>query len=143
MNGGIAPLGKFKDNWIFKQIGAIVKKYGLTLTSPVGDIPEEAINQILYGSDELITVTSSIAGITQNHTSTFDGLVNFIQKQHDEAQAEKHTNWTQRYMMANECPECKGTRLKKGKPLVQSRWKEHRRGSRNGHHRPPGLDEGY
>ncbi len=112
-NGGISPLGKHKDTWIFKQIAAIGKKYNFTLASPVGDIPEEAINQILYGSDELITVSNTFAGITQNHTSTFDGLVNFIQKQHDEAKEENHSNWTQRYMMANECPECKGTRLRK------------------------------
>ena len=111
--GGLAPLGKYKDNWIFRQIQAIGRKYNFNLNTAVGDIPEEAMNVILFGSDDLITVSDGIAGSAHQYTLNFEGIVNFIQKQHDEAYTESIKHWAQRFMQSKVCPECNGARLRK------------------------------
>ncbi len=112
-DGGIAPLGKYKENWIFRQIESIGRRYNFTLKTLVGDIPEEAMNVILYGSNDLVTVSDGVAGSSHQYTLNFDGVVNFIQKQHDETSSDSIRHWTQRFMMSKPCPECDGARLRK------------------------------
>ncbi|MDQ3049810.1 MAG: excinuclease ABC subunit UvrA [Bacteroidota bacterium] len=112
--GGIAPLGPYKDNWIFSQIQAIGRRYGFTLTTPIGEVPDEAVNVILYGSDEVFQVSREYKqGDSHQYSLAFEGIVNFISGQLDENASPAIKKWAQSFMQAVECPECKGNRLKK------------------------------
>lgn len=112
--GGIAPLGPHKDNWIFSQIQAIGRRYGFNLNTPIGEIPDEAINVMLYGSDEVFQVSREYRqGDAHNYSLSFEGIVNFISSQLNENSSPALKKWAQGFMQAVECPECRGARLKK------------------------------
>ncbi|MEI6888123.1 MAG: excinuclease ABC subunit UvrA [Bacteroidota bacterium] len=111
--GGIVPLGEYKNTWIFKQIEAIGEKYGFDLNSPIIDIPEQAINTILYGSDEIIRVKNDYLGITSSYSLNFEGIVSFINSQTSETAPAGIMKWVSSFMNKMPCPECLGSRLKK------------------------------
>ncbi len=111
--GGIVPLGEYKNTWIFKQMEAIGEKYGFTLTSPIKEIPEQAINVILYGSDEIFKVKNDYLGITSTYSLNFEGIVSFINAQHAESAPAGIMKWVGSFMNKLPCPECQGNRLKK------------------------------
>lgn len=113
--GGIAPLGDYKDSWIFQQLNAIGKQMGFTLNTPVSDISEEAMDVILYGSNEIFTTEKEFTpGSGNNYNLSFDGIASFISAQlDDEFASQKIKKWAQGFMAFVTCPECKGTRLKK------------------------------
>lgn len=111
--GGLAPLGEHKNNWIFKQLEAIGEKYEFTLDTPIEDFSDEAIQVILYGTDELIRVKNEYLGITNTYTLNFEGIVNFIQNQNSSSDSASIQKWTGNFMNDIDCPECKGSRLKK------------------------------
>ncbi|MFN4945303.1 MAG: excinuclease ABC subunit UvrA [Chryseotalea sp.] len=109
--GAILPLGEYRDIWIFKKIEAILKRYKLSLTTPVKEIPKDALKILLYGDDEPVAVASVKYPGTEWNTK-FEGIVNFLQKQKDEG-TDNMQKWLQDFMIVRECPECKGARLKK------------------------------
>lgn len=111
--GGFAPLGEYKNNWIFQQIEAIGQKYGFALDSKIKDLPEEAITTILYGSNESFTVKRELLGITSTYSLNFEGIVNFILNQHNESESRGIRRWANNFMNRTTCPECDGSRLKK------------------------------
>ncbi len=112
--GGISPLGPQKDNWIFKQLIALGRKYNFNLGMPIIDIPEESMNVILYGSDDILNVTMENQGsASYNHSVTYEGIVNFILSQDTEQASYSMKKWIQSFMQQVLCPECKGSRLKK------------------------------
>lgn len=111
--GGLAPLGTYKNNWIFKQMEAIGQKYNFTIDTPVRDIPDDAINIILYGSDEVFNVKNEYLGVTSTYSLNFDGIVNFILNQTDNTNSASLKRWVSGFMNKRTCPVCKGTRLKK------------------------------
>lgn len=111
--GGIAPLGEYKSNWIFNQVEAIGHKYGFDLDTAVGDIPDEALTLLLYGSDESIIIRKEFMGVSSTYSLNFEGIVNFITNQYYENTSGSIRNWANSFMNRIECPECKGTRLKK------------------------------
>jgi len=112
--GGIIPLGAYKDNWIFSQVQSIGKKYGFTLNTPIGEISEEAIHVILYGSDEMITVSREYQpGSAQSYSLSFEGIVNFISGQVNETSSASIKKWAENFMQPVACPECKGSRLRR------------------------------
>ena len=111
--GGLTPLGEYKNNWIFKQIEAIGEKYGFDLNTPISDIPEDGMTTILYGSDEIIHLKNDYLGVTSSYQLTFEGIINFIQNQDDENSGKVIRNWVDSFMNRVPCPECKGARLKK------------------------------
>tara|TARA_B100000508_G_scaffold130948_1_gene118713 strand:- start:5857 stop:8673 length:2817 start_codon:yes stop_codon:yes gene_type:complete len=111
--GGIAPLGKFKSSWIFKQVEAIGEKYNFKLTDPINKLPPEAINEILYGSNESLVIKSKMAGVTSSYSSLFEGVVNFITNAIGEDFGAGYQRWASGFMNKVECPECHGSRLKK------------------------------
>jgi len=113
--GGIAPLGDFKDNWIFQQLTAIGKRLGFTMTTPIQDIPQEAIDVILYGSNEIFAIDKEFApGSVNSYNLSFEGIASFISSQmEDEFSSQKMKKWAQGFMTYVTCPECKGSRLKK------------------------------
>jgi len=112
-SGGIAPLGKYKDNWIFSQIQALGRKYNFTLKSSINDISEEAINVILYGSDDVIQVSREYrAGDPHHYSLTFEGIINFINGQLNENASAAIKKWAKNFMQSIACPKCQGKRLK-------------------------------
>lgn len=112
--GGIIPLGPQKETWIFKQLIALGRKYNFSLSTPLAEIPEEAMNVILYGSDDVLNVHVDYASSSSYHYSaTFEGIVNFIVSQDTEDASPSMRKWIQGFLQTIPCPECKGARLKK------------------------------
>ncbi len=110
--GAIAPIGAAKSSgggWIFKQIEAIGTVYGFTLDTPFEDLSDEAVNVILYGSDELFKVTTE--GGT--YDTSFEGIATFITRQAEDDPSPGMLRWAQGFTNKKECPTCHGTRLKK------------------------------
>jgi len=111
--GGIEPLGKYRNVWIFWQIEAIAEKNGFTIDTPVKDIPEEALNKVLYGSDEVLKLSNTPLGMTSNYFLTFEGVVNFVGNLEAINGKKNGTRIKDQYVQYDACPECNGTRLKK------------------------------
>lgn len=109
--GGIAPLGEYRDIWIFKKIDAILKRYKVNLTTPIEKIPEEVMEVILYGDDVPVAVNSKKYPGTEWSTK-FEGIIKFLEKQKDEG-TEKTKRWIEDFMSIKTCPTCDGNRLKK------------------------------
>lgn len=109
--GGIAPLGEYRDIWIFKKIDAILKRHKVGLSTPIKDIPDEVIQILLYGDDEPVAVSSVKYPGTDWHTK-FEGIINFLVKQKEEG-SEKIQEWVEDFTETKICPECNGYRLKK------------------------------
>jgi excinuclease ABC subunit A len=110
--GGIEPLGKYKNTWIFWQIEAIAEKNGFTLDTPIKEIPEDALKKILYGSDEVLKLSNTPLGMTSNYFLTFEGVVNFVGNIETIGGKKNGTKIRDQYVQYNVCPECQGTRLK-------------------------------
>ena len=109
--GGIIPLGKYKNQLIFWQIDAILKKYDLNLKAPIDDIPDEAMNEILYGSLENVRIDKEVVHTSSDYFLAFDGIIKYlrdIMEGDDTAAAQK---WAEQFMAECECPECHGQRL--------------------------------
>ncbi len=111
--GGLAPLGEYKNNWVFNQLEAIGTRYGFTLDTPISEIPENALSIILYGSSESFTVTREYLGTSSTYSMPFEGIVNVIKKQNEENAPASILKWANSFMNETECPECHGQRLKK------------------------------
>ncbi|MFW5760041.1 MAG: excinuclease ABC subunit UvrA [Cyclobacteriaceae bacterium] len=109
--GGIAPLGEYRDIWIFKKIQAILKKYSLSITVPIKEFPKEVIDLLLYGKEVSVAVKSVKYPGTEWQTR-FEGIIKFLEKQ-KESGSDKIQQWINDFTVSNECPECKGLRLKK------------------------------
>ncbi|PIB37277.1 excinuclease ABC subunit A [Reichenbachiella sp. 5M10] len=109
--GGLAPLGDFRDIWIFKKIEAILKEYKYKLTTPIKDMKREAIEVLLYGADEPVAVSSKKYPGTDWNTK-FEGIIHFLEKQ-KESGTDKIQKWIKDFTSTSECPSCKGARLKK------------------------------
>jgi excinuclease ABC subunit A len=111
--GGIVPLGEYKNNWTFKQIEAIGKRYGFTLNTPIKEIKEEAIDYLLNGSTETLIVTSDVAGVSSDISIEFEGIVNIIIRQFEENKSKSIGRWANNFMNKVVCKTCEGSRLKK------------------------------
>ncbi len=109
--GGIAPMGEYREAWIFKQLESLLKKHKVTLTTPLEKFPAEAIQLVLYGSDEPVPVPSKKYPGTEWETK-FEGIINFLKKQQENG-SDKIQDWLKDFMMIKTCPECEGKRLKK------------------------------
>ena len=111
--GAIAPLGKYKNSMIFWQIAALLEKYELTLKTPLKDFPDEAIEEVLYGSDERIKIKSSLIGTSSDYFVTFEGVIKYIQMLQEKDASATAQKWADQFAMTSVCPECKGQRLNK------------------------------
>lgn len=111
--GGLAPLGEYKNNWVFCQLEAIGARYGFDLDTPINEIPETAMSVILYGSSESFTVVKEYLGTKSTYSMPFEGIVNVIRKQSEENAPASILKWANSFMNEAECPECHGRRLKK------------------------------
>ena len=116
--GGLAPAGEYKaGSWIFRQLEAIGLKYGYTLDTPLKDISDEALDVILYGTNETFDVKRETLGITSTYKINFEGIINFIESQNNEEASAAIARWAGSFMNHVSCPVCGGTRLKK-----ESQW---------------------
>jgi len=111
--GGIEPIGKYRNIWIFWMIEALGEKYGFTVDTPVKDIPEEVLNKIFFGSDEVLKLSNTPLGITSNYMMTFEGVVNYVGNQEAVSGRKANGKGKEQYVQYHTCPECGGTRLKK------------------------------
>ncbi len=110
--GAIAPIGIFKPTWIFKQLEALGEHHDFTLDTAIEDISEDAINTILFGSEELIKIKQYADSSASTYSIAFEGIANFIIKQNDEQSSPTIEKWIQGFMNKITCPKCHGTRLK-------------------------------
>ncbi|MDA0315279.1 MAG: excinuclease ABC subunit UvrA [Bacteroidetes bacterium] len=109
--GGIAPLGEYRDIWIFKKIEALLKHYKCSLSTPIKNLPEVVVEVLLYGDKIAVAVDSVKYPGTQWNT-TFEGIINFLQKYQD-GSSDKIQEWVAEFTVSKTCPECQGYRLKK------------------------------
>ena len=109
--GGIAPLGRYKNVMIFWQLEALLEKYDLTLKTPLKDFPEEAIQDVLHGSDERIKIKSSLIHSTSDYFTTYEGIVKYIQMMQEGDASATAQKWADQFAKTDVCPDCKGARL--------------------------------
>ena len=109
--GAIAPIGEFRDLWIFKQLEVLLKPFKVNLTTPIEKFPAEAIEIMLMGNDEPVPVPS-VKHPGTDWNSNYEGIMNFLKRQQENG-TDKIQDWLKDFMSINTCPECAGARLKK------------------------------
>ncbi|MBQ2051665.1 MAG: excinuclease ABC subunit UvrA [Paludibacteraceae bacterium] len=109
--GGILPLGKAKKSLVFWQIEAIGEKYGFTLKTPIKDIPDEALDEILNGTMEKLHIKNAALGSSSNYFSSYEGVVKYIRMQQDSSASATEQKWASQFVRETTCPVCGGARL--------------------------------
>ena len=109
--GGIAPLGKYKNQLIFWQIESILKKSDLTLKTPIKEIPDETMNEILYGSLEDIRIDKELVHTSSDYFVNFDGIIKYLRDIMEGDESTTGQKWADQFLAECECPECHGQRL--------------------------------
>ena len=110
-DGAIIPLGKYKNQLIFWQIDALLKLHDCSIKTPVKDIPEDAMNEILYGSLEKVRIDREVVHTTNDYFTDFDGVVKYLQSILENDDSVKGKKWASQFIASKECPECHGNRL--------------------------------
>lgn len=108
--GGIAPLGKYKNSLFFWQIEAICEKFGVTIKTPIKDIPEEALDEIMFGTEERLQIKNESLG-SSNYVVAFEGVAKYIEMQQDSDSSATAQKWAEQYIKTDVCPDCNGQRL--------------------------------
>lgn len=108
--GGIAPLGKSRDSMIFWQVAAICEKYGCDLKTPVGELPEQCIDEILNGTTERLTIKNMSMSL-QNYYVSYEGVLKYLEMQQDDDSSASAKKWVEQFYRRATCPECHGDRL--------------------------------
>ena len=111
--GGITPIGEYKKNWMFNQLEIIALKHGFTLDDAISKIPEAAMEIIMNGSNEVMTVEHKAIGVTKEYKLNFEGITNFIENQSRESKSRSIQRWADDYMDDVTCSSCGGARLRK------------------------------
>ena len=110
--GGIVPLGKESNSLIFWQLKSIAERYGFTLKTPIADIPDEALDEILNGSEERVQVKNASLGNDTNYFTAYEGIVHYIEMQQEMTEiSAAEQKWANQFFATVECPECHGARL--------------------------------
>ena len=109
--GGIAPLGKYKNQMIFWQVEAILKRYDCDLKTPIQDIPDEAIQEVLYGSLENVRIDKELVHTSSDYFIAFDGIIKYLRNVMDNDESAAGQKWADQFLAECECPECHGQRL--------------------------------
>ncbi|MFW5831213.1 MAG: excinuclease ABC subunit UvrA [Prolixibacteraceae bacterium] len=111
--GGIAPLGSYRNTLIFWQIEALGEKHGFTLKTPVKNIPEEGLRDVLFGTNERIQLKNTPLGTSMNYMMTYEGVVKYIDSQREDNPSKKAQKWASQFVTKTVCTDCNGMRLKK------------------------------
>ena len=111
--GGIVPLGKYKNQMIFWQIEALLAKYDLKLKTPICEIPEDAMQEILYGCLENVKIAKEKVDTSSDYFCAYDGVVDYLQKVMEDDESTAGKKWADQFVSTVDCPECHGLRLKK------------------------------
>ena len=109
--GGITPLGKHKNLMIFWQIDAILKKYECTLKTPIEEIPEEALREVLYGSLENVRIDKELVHTSSDYFVAFDGIIKYLRQVMENDDSTAGQKWADQFLAEAVCPECHGQRL--------------------------------
>ncbi len=109
--GGIAPLGEYRDIWIFKKLEAVLKKHKVKISTPIRDIPQDVMKIILHGDQDTVAV-KSVKYPGSNYNVKFEGIVGYLEKQ-QETGTDKVQKWVKQFVSSRTCPECNGARLKR------------------------------
>ena len=110
-DGGIVPLGKYKNQLIFWQIDAILKKYECDIKTPIGHIPEEAMTEVLYGSLDSVRIDKELVHTTSDYFVSFDGIVKYLRDVMEADDSANGQKWASQFMAESQCKECHGQRL--------------------------------
>ena len=111
--GAIAPLGKYKNAMIFWQLSALLERHEATLKTPVSELPDDAINEILYGCDERLKIDRSLVHTSSDYFVEYEGIVKYIQMMQEKDASATAQKWAEQFAKTDVCPECKGMRLNK------------------------------
>ena len=109
--GGIAPLGHYKNQMVFWQIEAILKKHDLTIKTPIDKIPEDALYEVLYGTLENVKIPKEVIHTTSDYFVSFDGVIKYLQSVMDNDDSANGQKWADQFLAECTCPDCKGQRL--------------------------------
>lgn len=112
-DGGLAPLGKYRKALIFWEIEVVLATYDLDLKTPIRDIPEEAMDEIFYGSAERLRIPAELSHTTDDYLVEFDGLVKYISQMAESDMSAASARWAEQFSKTTVCPECHGARLNK------------------------------
>lgn len=110
-DGAIVPLGKYKNQMIFWQIGAILEAAECTLKTPVSEVPEDTLNEVLYGSLETIRISKDVVHTSSDYFCTFDGVMKYLRTVMENDDSQSGQKWAEQFLAVTECPECHGARL--------------------------------
>ena len=110
-DGAIIPLGKYKNQMIFWQIDAILQKYECTLNTPVSELPEEALREILYGSLTNVRINKELVHTSSDYFVEFNGIIKYLRNVMENDDSASGQNWADQFLAVAPCPECKGMRL--------------------------------
>lgn len=110
--GGISPLGKYKNTIIFWQIEAILEKYNLNIKTPISQIPDDAIYEIMNGTEERLNIKNQSLG-NSNYFITYDGILKYVEMQQENSASATERKWANQYSKTITCSECGGARLRK------------------------------
>ena len=111
-SGGIIALGKYKNSMIFWQIEALCKKHGMTIKTPIKDLPEEAVDEIMNGTDERVQISNESLG-NSNYMISYEGVAKYIMMQQEDEASATAQKWAGQFISTAVCPECNGQRLNK------------------------------
>lgn len=109
--GAIVPLGRYKNQMIFWQIDSILQKYDCNLKTPVKDIPDDALSEILYGSFENVKISKELVHTSSDYFVSFDGVVKYLRTVMENDESASGQKWADQFLATCECPECHGKRL--------------------------------
>ena len=110
-DGGIVPLGKYKNQMIFWQVDAILKKYSCDIKMPIDDIPDEAMQEVLYGSLENVRIDKELVHTSSDYFISFDGIIKYLRGVMENDESAAGQKWADQFLAECECPECHGQRL--------------------------------
>ena len=112
-DGGILPLGKYKNSILFWQIDTVLKKHGADLHTPIQNLPEDALTDVLYGYPGQIRLENKEQGVLSNSLYTFEGIIKYITMQEENATSKKANKWAEQFVKTVKCDACQGQRLNK------------------------------
>ncbi len=110
-DGAIVPLGKYKNQMIFWQIASILEKADCTLKTPIREIPEETLGEVLYGSLETVRISKDLVHTSSDYFTNFDGVIKYLRTVMDNDDSQAGQKWADQFLAVAECPECHGRRL--------------------------------